>query len=193
MATEQNTPGAMPETTEIGRDAQPAEREAESSEGYKKALNAERRLREAAERHAKTLESEREALRTQELEAKGQYDKALEKHKAESAARIAAAENFALMSGLKQIAAQFVHPEAIDDLLQLKRADFALHDGNIVASGFDSPDDYFAALAKAKPIYAKPVASTPSLRGTMPSGGLAQPDISKMTPAQKMTFGRLKK
>lgn len=191
MAESTNTPGAMPETTQTERDAPAAEREAESSEAVLKALKAERKERDALAKKLKAYEDAEKTRAEEDAKRRGDFETLEKRLKAEVESERTAKINIIKEFELRKIADKLINPDLIDEAIEKAVKAFDYKDGEL--SGKQSPDEWFSELIKAKKVYAKPAAQTPSLRGTMPSGGLAQPDISKMTPAQKMAYARAKK
>jgi flagellar biosynthesis GTPase FlhF len=167
----------------------------------KKALQAERKQRAALERELAALKSAQEAAAQEKAEAeqvaRGEFEKvrtelqkAAERLKAEAAAARADLDNYRSDSELRKVAAAYVNADLLDDALALNSGKFQWKDGAVISDDGQTPAEYFAALVKAKPIYAIKQNQGYGVQGG-PVGSYA-PDVSRLTPRQKMELGRKK-
>jgi hypothetical protein len=193
-------PGAMPETTEPGRDAQQPPQEAEKPNDVDALQRTVKALRDEGKeykRKLRELESASEAAKLSALEAQGKYSEAAEilKRKQEEAdAAKADAESqmqaFFLKQNLTEIAKNYIADDMMDAALDFyANGKFKFVDGQVV--GEKTPDEFFAELAKNKQSLAraKPVSGL-GIAGTSATGSAGTINRSSLG---KMSNEELKK
>jgi hypothetical protein len=175
-------PGETPEQEPTkGRDAQD-EREAqeensveheddgdnpnsENTEKLLKSLQAERKLRKDMEKKLKAMEREKSKAESPERQQQ-QTDNWREivdrktREAEEAADRAAKAEkelaDYRMQSSLSEKARQYVRDDALQDIVRLHSGNFEIDDkGNVETADGVTPDEYFSALVKKQPFYAR--------------------------------------